>query len=80
MFYCEFRKSVFAPSVYFILMDYIKQTDEDGMIPTYYDFDFDREIKWDYRDCDLEYLNALYKLKIADIKELYVNTITALWT
>ena len=56
-----------------VLLEYIEQTEKDGILPTYYDFESDREAEWDYRKCDLEYLNALYKFKISMIKEAYEN-------
>lgn len=56
-----------------MLIEFIEQTDRDGVLPTYYDFETDREIEWDYRKCDLEYLNAFYKFRIAQIKAAYEN-------
>lgn len=55
------------------LLEYIEQTEKEGTLPTYYDMDLDREAEWDYRKCDLEYLNALYKFKISMIKDAYEN-------
>lgn len=56
-----------------MLVEYIEQTEKDGILPTYYDFDTDKEIEWDYRKCDLEYLNSFYKFRIAHIKVAYEN-------
>ena len=56
-----------------ILLEYIDHTIQDGTLPTYYDFDSGKETEWDYRKCDLKYLNAFYKIKIAQIKDAYEN-------
>lgn len=56
-----------------ILIEFIEQTDREGVLPTYYDFNEDKEMEWDYRKCDLEYLNSFYKFRIAQIKAAYEN-------
>lgn len=56
-----------------MLIEYIEQTEKEGILPTYYDMELDMEAEWDYRKCDLEYLNALYKFRISMIKDAYEN-------
>lgn len=50
--------------------DYIKQTDETGVPPIYYDA-FDKEVTWDYKRFDREIINALLKGTVQRMKENY---------
>lgn len=52
------------------LADFIKRTDETGVMPTYYDM-FNKEVSWDYKRFDLKTLNALLKGNIQRIEENY---------
>lgn len=53
------------------IAEYIKQTNEIGKLPTYYDFEIDEELEWDYRRFDLKSENILFKGKISYIKDAY---------
>ena len=56
-----------------ILIEYINQIDKSGIYPTYFDYEINEEREWNYNKFDLEYVNAVLKLKIEDIKNAYEN-------
>ncbi len=52
------------------LADYIKHTDETGVLPVYYNI-FDEEVTWDYRRFDIKTTNTLLKGIIQRMQENY---------
>lgn len=53
------------------LLEYIKETDQTGEPPIYYDGYMDCERTWDYREFDAKALNASFKGKIAALQKAY---------
>lgn len=54
-----------------ILLEYIEQINKTGELPTYYNFDVDKEMTWDYRNLDLKNFNGLYKFYISQIEDAF---------
>lgn len=57
------------------LDELIEEIDKTGIIPMVYNFKYDMEMKWDYKDFDLKYFNALLKGDIELIQDAYEQPI-----
>lgn len=53
------------------LLEMIEQIDSTGIIPKVYDAVKDKEVEWDYRKFDIEFLNMFFKDYVARIREAY---------
>lgn len=57
------------------LDELIKEIDKTGIIPMVYSLKYEKEMKWDYRDFNLEYLNMTLKNDIDWIQDAYEHPI-----
>ena len=53
------------------LEDIIKKIDKTGQLPKVYDYEYDEQKEWDYRNFDLEYCNTFLKDRIFRIQCAY---------
>lgn len=55
------------------LVDYVKQIEKTGELPNYYNYFFNRAMKWDHRTYDIDFANVFFKDIILQFKEAYEN-------
>ena len=64
-------KGIIEDTSPFELEDIIKKIDKTGQLPKVYDYEYDEQKEWDYRNFDLEYCNTFLKDRIFKIQCAY---------
>lgn len=64
-------KGIIEDTSPFELEDIIKKIDKTGQLPKVYDYEYDEQKEWDYRNFDLEYCNTFLKDRIFRIQCAY---------